>query len=123
VLVKMIAITTSGITIKASERIMSPAVACRVVRATSLSSQSTPTQPVLCSRGALEAGAVVTLRETRYWIARSARGRVFAHRSSDHQRAPTDARRALRSLLARRPWSAYRRPQSIAGPAVRNTVL
>ena len=30
----------------------------------------------LCSRGALEAGAVVTLRETRYWIARSARGHV-----------------------------------------------
>jgi hypothetical protein len=72
----MIAITTSGITIKASERIMSPTVACRVVRATSLSSQSTPTPNVRCSRVALEGGAVVTLRETRYWIARSARGRV-----------------------------------------------
>jgi hypothetical protein len=36
----MIVITTSGIKSKASERIMSPAVACLVVRATPQSSQT-----------------------------------------------------------------------------------
>ena len=93
-LVKMIVITTSGIKIKASERIMSPAVACRVVRATSYLHRA---RQLGCSllAGALDAGA----------------SSLFAKRKRLSLIAPPITR------------GAYRRSQSIAIPAVRDTVL
>ena len=77
----MIVITTSGIKIKASERIMSPAVACRVVRATSYLHRAR-------QLGSPAAGA----------------DRVTRARRSSLRSAPTDARRALRS---RPSWTLF----------------
>jgi spermidine synthase len=69
-------ITTTGITIKASERIMSPTVACLVVRATSLSSQIGQTLTDLGRRGHY------SLMETVQMIARhiGSRGEVVLRR-------------------------------------------
>jgi spermidine synthase len=72
----MIVITTSGIKMRASERIMSPAVACLVVRATSLSSQTGQTLTDLGRR------AHYVLMETIQTIARhiGPRGEVVLRR-------------------------------------------
>ena len=59
----------------------------------SSSSRLTAGWPFSARAAPMQAGAVVTLRETTVLDLLAPLAGVFAHRSSDHQRAPTDARR------------------------------